>query len=295
MIQNENISQREILTYQHWIEKHSGFILSLCLHILLFSIMITRTVPTIMKNKEDAKKVSILLKKPQPVIKPQRNSAPVPGFVPARATIQNIQDTKTADMQKDVEASVPKPENLPKIEIDKKTISELGAERNQLAKELDNLEKQKNLLKLQLKSEAKAISSAKDYSYTTRGTEKGVVRTLDLKGYPKEIVDDIMKKYNIRIERRFINTKPKEPVFLNSAQTEGNVYLSNEETGRVFEVFILSNEALAKMVILEEEELKKRGYNSDKTMINSVVFGIVRINDEYDLGIKQFDAQQIIE
>jgi hypothetical protein len=123
----------------------------------------------------------------------------------------------------------------------------------------------------------------------------GTVRELDLSGRSQAVIDLIMTRYGLSIEQRYL-TGPSNQTFLSSAATSqgGKYFASRDSRPGVYEVFELSRRAVAKMSKLEEEEIRRRGLELDRTCVTGVRFGIVEIRPgEFDLGILDFQAEPV--
>ena len=123
----------------------------------------------------------------------------------------------------------------------------------------------------------------------------GTVRELDLTGQPQHIIDRIMGKYRMRIVDKYVSGKNSQS-FLSSASTADNdrYYATKAPRPGIYRVFEMSRESVAKMSILEEHEIRKRGLRPETTKVSRVVFGVVpNTNGEPDLGIKTFESQNL--
>ncbi len=123
----------------------------------------------------------------------------------------------------------------------------------------------------------------------------GTVRELDLTGQPQHIIDGIMGKYRMRIVDKFVSGKNSQS-FLSSASTAENdrYYATQAPRPGIYSVFEMSRESVAKMSILEESEIRKRGLRPETTRVSRVLFGVVpNRNGEPDLGIIAFESQNL--
>ncbi len=122
----------------------------------------------------------------------------------------------------------------------------------------------------------------------------GVIRELDLSGYPDEVRTDVMQRYRLRIVRKYVSGKSRQS-FLSSAATDGSdrFFATPDHPPGIYEVFELSRESVAAMSRLEESELKRRGLPVDRTRVKRVVFGIVETGGTFDLGVKAFEWEGI--
>lgn len=130
---------------------------------------------------------------------------------------------------------------------------------------------------------------------STRGPE-GAVRELDLEGFPHDVVDDIMKRYKLKVVTRHIPAGQRGQSFLSSASRGANeTYFGGGAVPEgVYEVFQLSRDSVALMSRLEEEALKQRGLEPLKSRVIHINFGIVKDGDEgYVLGVKSMEAEAV--
>jgi hypothetical protein len=126
-----------------------------------------------------------------------------------------------------------------------------------------------------------------------KGARVGVVRTLDLSNPDKKIAQRLMMHYDIRVNTRYVDQIG--PSYLNSAASGGSVYSPVDKPG-YYEVFEISPRAFERMVWLENQWLVSHGCNPDKTLVDSVAFGIVRsesAKDGWDIGIVDIKYRRV--
>lgn len=122
-----------------------------------------------------------------------------------------------------------------------------------------------------------------------------VVRELDLSGHPESTVQTVMARYGMRMERRYVSQFTPN-TFISRARVSGSrlYYSSGEAQPGIYDVFELTPRAVAKMSVLEEEELRKRGFDPTRCLTSRVVFGIIRTpSGEYDLGVVELEAKPL--
>lgn len=125
---------------------------------------------------------------------------------------------------------------------------------------------------------------------------EGAIRELDLEGYPKDIVDDVMDRYGLQIVMQEMPAGRQGQSFLSSASRGGNDRYFGGMTAEagVYEVFRLSRQSVAEMSRLEEQAIKERGMEPMRTRVIKIVFGIVKAKSgSYDLGVKTFEAEAV--
>jgi hypothetical protein len=121
-----------------------------------------------------------------------------------------------------------------------------------------------------------------------------IVRELDLSGWPQDVVAQVMERYGLRVEKRFVTSFTRN-TFVSQATLEGDHYYS--VNGKVqpglYDVFELTPRAIARMSALEEEELRRRGLEPGRCIVRHVVFGIRQSGDGYDLGVLAMEATPV--
>lgn len=123
----------------------------------------------------------------------------------------------------------------------------------------------------------------------------GTIRELDLSGQPQAVVDQVMAKYRLRITQKVVSGESNQNFLSSAATGKGDRYFSGgSNRPGLYQVFELSRESVAKMSRLEEEEIRRREMDPEKTRVKHVVFGITEPQPaQYDLGILQFEAEPL--
>lgn len=217
---------------------------------------------------------------PQPVNEPDPTPAP-PQLAPEETPVPT---------------PVPTPQpNLPppsSSEFSPEVMQQLAAEREQLKQQLDT-ERQKVLTDAD--SAAQRAISAQAKSLQVAAGPVGTIRELDFSGWPKNIVDDMMRRYDLQIVHRKVTGGSNQEFLSSAASATGDMYYADRSNpGGYSEVFELSRQSVAVMSRLEEEEIKRRNLDLARTRVTRVKFGIVQTGpNQYDLGILEFEAQAI--
>ncbi len=262
-------------------EKRAGILVSLFFHLAIFSFLVANVSQTVKPNNTPPRLNFIL----QPVIKAQ---------VPEDVVDKPVLSPSAATVHEDVALLTAEREPAPDVEENRLQTSSLDQrleiERTKLESEFQRLEKVKEDVKMKLDARL-ALAGVQRGKYHTAGAARGPMRTIDFKGHPDHVVQDIMKRYDIKIVQKFVDANPQTG-FLAYAETDDGVYLNRQGSG-YYEVFVLSMTALAKMSQLEHEELVKQGYNLNQTTVEKAVFGIIEEEGEHDLGILEFEARPI--
>lgn len=139
---------------------------------------------------------------------------------------------------------------------------------------------------------AEVVSAAKDFELSSDGGMEGAIRTLNIDGFPQEIVDEVFQRYDIIYERRHIKASPGRN-FLNAATTGSGTYRNVAKEG-FFNVMTLSPKAMSFMVKLEVEALQARGFEPRNTRVRKIIFGIVKDkHNRFDLGVIDLETEKI--
>jgi hypothetical protein len=271
------------------VERYGGLIISICLNIVLFSFLLTTTLPEI--RAEVVRRVNVILRPPAPTPIPPVPALPLVVPPAAMATARKETPQKAEELkpepQKRASAAAPA-YSVRRISED--MLRSLEAEKKELAAQEKQLERQKDDLRKRVE-ELAARDGGRQFLANTDGAAQGALRRLVLNDYPQNIVDRILKRYDIKITTRYISAD-KASAYLNMAETRQGTYYNQPGEG-LYDVFELSRKAVAKMVSLELAEMKRRGFDPNRTRTIEVDFGIVKNGDDYDLGIVRFKAEQI--
>ncbi|MCX7766559.1 MAG: hypothetical protein N2246_07640, partial [Candidatus Sumerlaeia bacterium] len=263
-------------------------LISIFFHLAIFSFLFSHSILPV-KDESQFNRVTLVLKPIQPPAEmPPEITPPSAPPLPSVATSPEPQqsETKETDLVSVSEKHSPDKEQS----LEQEAKEQLNIERRKLLTELSELQSQKENLRLKLEV-ASQLAQAKTGKYLSAGAPKGAVRTLNFKGQPQKIVDEIMRRYDITIQQKFVGPASRTS-FLSYAETEGGVYVNHPGSG-FYEVFVLSRKAMAKMSQLEAQEIIKRGYDIERTTVIRAEFGIVAQNDGYDLGILALELQEI--
>jgi hypothetical protein len=172
--------------------------------------------------------------------------------------------------------------------------------------QLQQLAAEREQLKLQLEHEKQLAAAPLSVSNLPAPPEPqpnqldadgglGTVRSLDFEGWPKKVVDEIMRRYDLHITHRKLMRGSNQNFLSSAANERGDKFYADRGTNPgVYEVFELSRRAIAKMSELEEQEIRKRGMNLQRTRVKEARFGIVETGaGEYDIGIVKFVASEV--
>jgi hypothetical protein len=118
-----------------------------------------------------------------------------------------------------------------------------------------------------------------------------VIRELNFTGYPSAAVEQVMQRYGLRIEKRFV-ASASSTTFLSQAVTPDQKRFlgGGPSPPGIYEVFELTPQAVARMSRLEEEAIRQQGRDPAKTAITKVVFGLAQQSDgTYDFCVTRIE------
>jgi len=269
-----------------WVERRGGLLLSLFFHMLLFSLLVTRTLPrpSPEKKSEPALLLNLLMQPPSPPV-------PAPPPEEAGAThkkrenpeIEPVQPEESVETGKEEEAEPVQPEYDPYDDA----MAEFNADRKEREQSMDrSLDRLKNEI---MKRDARLKGQEADFD--SPGNETGTVRVIDIGNVPREVADRVLQRYEIRITQKFV-TGDRELSFLNQARLGEKTFNNRNLTG-YFEVFELPRKAIQRLTLLERAALINRGLDPGNTFVKKITFGILETKKGYDLGVTDFEYQVV--
>jgi len=303
---------------QAFLERQSPAVASVLLHALLLLFLWTQVeVRPIEPPRPEPIEMQIVLP-PQPessagagrpeaqpdLSQVQRTSAnpaeqPTPE-VPAQpqATEEAKEEETAKPNEQKPEPTPPEPTPVPattaeekpaKTPLDPQTIEQFRAQQEKIQQDL---EARKSRVMTQVSGFAPAQGPGVKRPYSSAGSDRGVIRELDISKFPVEMQERFKARYGITIQvRRVEGGSPQS--YVNAVTTDHGTYLSSGGSG-VFEVMTLSKKVLARIAELEEQELRKRNLDPLRSRVIEVVFGL-REDDRglVDLVITRFRAEPI--
>jgi len=136
-------------------------------------------------------------------------------------------------------------------------------------------------------------SHGKEFLLNSDGGRAGIVRTLDLEGFPESTALQVLRRYGIGVEFRHVKPNPADRRFLTAARTDKGTFANLDAEG-YYEVFVLSGKAVALMASLETTALMERGFEPRNTRIKRITFGIVKDRSgELALGVTDLQVEQL--
>ncbi|HOE62514.1 MAG TPA: hypothetical protein PKW18_05495 [Candidatus Sumerlaeota bacterium] len=274
-----------------WVEKQGGWLLSLFIHLAIFSFLLTYS-PSSKISRNRAYPRQIFLK----FSAPKENSADSSKLPePARATQAMEPEalfTETASANPYEHPAVPHPYES--------AIAEFRREQEDAAKELAQSFAG---LRGEIERRAPAETKAAPADVSSIGAAQGAVRVFDISKVPEAVAATVLERYDIRISQKYMDGGAFNPNYLSSARLRDKTFVNVAGSG-FYEVFEVSRRAVQRLILLESREMAVRGLNPDNTRVIKVVFGIIELsggiaqneqNDSkgYDLGITEFQFEEI--
>lgn len=294
---------------ERWLERWGGWLVAGLIHLSLLALFSNQLVviKTLITPKRSIS-IRFQLPQPPPPAPPPTQPLAVPLMVPENVATTTDPDPKEADDTAQVlpgaaeenpdpgESDAATPPNL---ETASTAPALLPPEvKAQLREELERLRRQMAAQDIEQNRIRTAVhkleveAKGRNYTFDSDGGRQGAIRTLDVSGFPDEVVHQVFRKYHIYVERK-VGPSEERPSFLNAAVTDGKTYRSSPVSG-LRDVFVLSGSAIAMMSRLETEALVERGFNPGNTRVLEIRFGIVKnAQDEWDLGVTKLETEQL--
>lgn len=119
------------------------------------------------------------------------------------------------------------------------------------------------------------------------------VRELDFSGWPQDVVNDVMARHGLKITEKALSGGVSQSFLSSAATADGNRFTADRAgapgaAAGVYNVFLLSPQAVAHMARTEEEALRARGFEPERARVTRVKFGIT--GNPPDLGVTGMDA-----
>jgi len=298
-----------------WYERTGGYLISVALHLLLVSLLLSFAVVEV-KSVEPPPIELTVAPMAEAGSAPQEMAFELP---PAAATgTEADQDTAPAEPppepqdEKQEEAApetppaeapaeqpVEKPQETP--QPDPAKLAELAEQERQkrmeelLQKEWEEFRRQAPLpheskLKEAIQSEEIRMKGQKLLDPTV-GADTGAVRQFDLRG-PQRVIDEIQRRYDMRIVTRWVNEAESGVGYLNRADTNRGTYRPAQAPGR-YEVLEIGPAGTTKLKLLEIEAIRTRGFDPRRDRLVKIVFGIVVTDKGPDLGVVDLVAEKM--
>lgn len=128
----------------------------------------------------------------------------------------------------------------------------------------------------------------------TKGVKEGVIRSINTDDVPQPVAQQVLARYGIRIGMADLRPGAGSGGygFLNQARTQEGTFMNRVGGGKA-EVFSYGPAAIARMMQLEEDGLRKRGFDPARTRVIEIEYGIVNTTNGYDLGVKKLETAPV--
>jgi len=188
-----------------------------------------------------------------------------------------------------LESPTPAEQKIAKTTLDPETLDQF---RDQLQKTQQDLEARKSKVMTQIASIAPVEGPGIKRSYSSAGSDHGVIREIDISRYPREMQLRFMARYDIKIEKKMVKATSTRS-YINAVVTDRGSYVNTGGPGYC-EVMVLSKKTLARIAELEEQELRKRKMDPLRSRVLEVVFGLREDeNGQVELVVTRFRAEAI--
>lgn len=264
---------------------------ALLLHgALCLLLLIARTSVAMPSTKPDPEVAVFSLVPPPEGSSPVYMASSNPEVMP----LEGNDDMPDADYSPDGELEMPA-ETADAEVSDESLLNFLEKEREALKQELEQMTQLASAEPLPQKT-VPTPPPVSGSSGSSRPGPEGAVRELDLGGYPKAVVDEIMQRYQLKVVTRRLEAGRRGQNFLSSASrgSSERYFGGMEVPAGVYEIFQLSRGSVALMSRLEEDALRKKGLEPMKSRVVRIVFGIVEDGKGgYALGVKSLEAEAV--
>ena len=289
--------------YQSFTERHGGWILSICAHIILFTILFMVELSPPVGHSPSDRRIRVVLHRMQPAeagsatelapVQATRASEPLAETAPTGELPSRIHPNPRPERMtetRSVAAAAARASKTLDPELQRRMEANIRQVR-QWNQKVANQGSHEVAHRIQL---AKADLTARETLYTSRGFESGAVREIDMSDVPPQQAKRILEIYRFK----YIISHQRMPStgipFLNSVQTRDQQFVSSVGRASFAHIFY-GNVAKARMAQLEEAALRRLGHDPAHTRVTYVVFGAVNTTDGYDLGVKRIEVEPVPE
>lgn len=163
--------------------------------------------------------------------------------------------------------------------------------RSRLLDESDALDAAQTALKSEIIRRS-VQSAGREFLLNSDGAEKGVIRLLDVSGFPDDIVRRVCARYGITMTFGYA-TPSDGGSYLSGARTSSGDYGAAPEPG-YYNIFQLSDKAVSMMASLEIQALMAEGCAPGRCRVRQITFGIVMDESgEFRLGVTDLQVERL--
>lgn len=177
--------------------------------------------------------------------------------------------------------------------IDDATMRELAEERTRLRDELRRARSPESLPPLPDAPEPAPPDKPAPESPPRRG-DLSTIRELNLEGYPDQAVAEVMARYRMQVKMKLVQGGSNQSFLSSASSNRGDTFLADRNSPPgLYQVFELSRDAVTKMSSLEEQAIRSRGMDPERTHVKRIRFGIIQSGGGYDLGVVELEAEPV--
>ncbi len=266
-----------------WLERHGAWVISIFLHLSLLILLITIRPAQPRENKNKPEPIKLIFTQ-----------------TTEQMTDENQPEENKTFIEPEMETATPELPSLPKtVEELFPDIAEYEAREEAIDQIIAEAKENPSESRKELKETRKSIDKRLEFIEMAenavpcfpeyKDARVGAIRTLDIRNIKPEIQEEVFKRYDMKITQRY--TESVAPSFLTSAATGKTVYHATGKAG-YHEVFEISPKAQRQMVWLEHNYLISHGYDTHKSRVDKVTFGIVeKIDGFWDLAITDIEIK----
>lgn len=138
-------------------------------------------------------------------------------------------------------------------------------------------------------------TTGREFMFNSDGGREGIIRMLDVDGFPEEVVKKVYARYGIEVDYKYLRTEDLDTkrTYFNAVITDKENFTTKRESG-YYEVFQLSSKAISLLAQLEREAVTAKQKDQRNTRVRSITFGIVlNSRDEYALGVTDLQFERL--
>lgn len=157
--------------------------------------------------------------------------------------------------------------------------------------EADALEARQSALAIGV-MERSVESVGREFLLNSDGGREGVLRFIDVSGFPDDVVRQVCRRYGISVKFDYV-TPSAGGSWISGARTSSGEFGAAREPG-FYHVFQLSDKSVAMMTAIEVQALTKADCRPGKCRVRQITFGIV-MDDEghYALGVTDLQVEEL--
>jgi hypothetical protein len=157
--------------------------------------------------------------------------------------------------------------------------------------EADALDAQQTALAVGV-MERSVESVGREFLLNSDGGREGVLRFIDVSGFPDDVVLQVCRRYGISVKFDYV-TPQAGGSWISGARTSTGEFGTAREPG-FYHVFQLSDKSVAMMTAIEVQALTKAGCRPGKCRVRQITFGIVMDDEgQHALGVTDLKVENL--